>query len=855
MKTKFWMMTMAAGMMLALSACSSSEGEGKTEEPTLNPGDVVTNFQQVVRYEQTTQFQNDMDAFCTYALNMQALRIACWNMMSFDFEDPEKAFTATPEQMMENTKQVERFYEIVNHFVENENIYSEALENLDAAGIIPLQKGSVTRGYPLADALAFKRACKNTMFLGRKSVMIALDKGGFLSDANKLDDLFRNIPEGNRRGYDNANDFWRDFAAGKLDSRANTIFNNLYKLDYVNFGHVCDDIGVTPQTNMAIAASRLIETGSSLVIDALPIGSAINKGKDLFNTVDATIEFNAKLYSGNLDQDALKKYLEVCVNNALNYSRDLKKLNDQLNGKDINYSDLYEGLYDFGKELGLYTSGEYLFGNTLKDYLDKLDFERLTTTVKTVFDTAGNPLSVVVMVDKETGETKLSFFTDENGHVLISPNGFGEKTITVVNRNTGKRVTKEVIVKEDDPLIEVEFDEIVLDENPKDGYITLADPELGDEGSGGSYKTLIITNYLYYTCKTDDDWLSASIAHDANILYVKAAKNETGEERKGKVTVSATDSKGKVLKSTVLTFTQKLPEPTVYWVSANPSSLLFDSGGGVLETAIDHSYAFGHMDVDWSDELNGWVKIDWKETAVGYNLVVEANPNDTGAERSGTITVFAGSSAEAVQNAKNGKLDPENATSTTILVKQEAKSGLRTNVESISFSTENLYGVNESGDKIRLRFHDLYFSKEDIEVTPLGVPGSFKCTATNTSEPYGSGKGTVEHSISFTIDSPKDGHYGVAKDIVFESKGTYPNETITVAIECTDIPFDSDWTSGQMLYTWWKGNLSENTVRITRVEYNDVYVNDDGKVFTYYYGSFSAEDSPNIQLSLSFPLE
>jgi hypothetical protein len=94
------MMTMAAGMMLAFSACSSSEGEGKTEEPTLNPGDVVTNFQQV-----------------------------------------------------------ERFYEIVNHFVENEDTYSEALENLDAAGIIPLQKGSVTRGYPLADALAFKRAC------------------------------------------------------------------------------------------------------------------------------------------------------------------------------------------------------------------------------------------------------------------------------------------------------------------------------------------------------------------------------------------------------------------------------------------------------------------------------------------------------------------------------------------------------------------------------------------------------------------------------------------------------------------------------------------------------------------------
>lgn len=769
MKAKFWMTMMAVSTMLVLTACSSSEGGGKPEEPSLDPGDVVTNFQQVVRYEQTSQFQNDMDAFCTYALNMQALRIACWNMMSFDFDDPEKAFTATPEQMMENTKQVERFYDIVNHMVENEDTYMEALENLDAAGIIPLQKGTVTRGFPLADALAFKKACKNTMFLGRKSVMIALEKGGFLSDANKLNDLFKSIPEGNRRGYDNANDFWRDFAEGKLDSRSNTIFNYLYKLEYANFGHVCDDIGVTPQTNMAVAASRLIETGSSLVIDALPIGSAINKGKDLFNTVDATIEFNAKLYSGNLDKDGLKKYLEVCVNNALNYSRELKKYNDQLNGKDINYSELYEGLYDFGKELGLYTSGEYLFGNSLKDYVDKLDLESLTTTVKTVYDAEGNPLSVVVLVDKETGETKLSFFTEENGHILISPNGLGTKTITVVNRNTGKRVTKEIIVKEDDPLIEVEFDEILLDENPKDGYIKLANPDLGDEGSGGSYKTLIITNYLYYTCQADEKWLSASIAHDANILYVKAAKNDTGEERKGKVTVSATDSKGKVLKSTVLTFTQTLPVPTENWVNATPSSLVFNGEGGVLETAIDHSYAFNHMDVDWSDDLDGWVIINWKETSVGYNLVVEANPNDTGIERSGTITVFAGTSAEAVQNAKNGHVDPENATSTTILVKQDPKQ-MSSNIARVSVQALFNYSNGEAGGA----GGSITEAEGQIYATVRGNALHIECASTTT--PPGNVIDVMHQNIIVDIDDV---------NLIAVNKATITNVEITQKTEST----------------------------------------------------------------------
>ena len=767
MKTKFWILTMAAGMMLALSACSSSDGAG--EEPALKPGDEVTNFQPAVSYDQTNQFQNDMDALCTYALNLQALRLACWNMMSFDFDDPEKAFTATPEQMMENTKQVERFYEIVNHMAENSDTYMEALETLDAAGIIPLQRGTVTRGFPLADAWAFEKACKNTMFLGRKSVMIALDKGGFLNDAAKMNELYHAIPEGNRRGYDNAADFWKDFAEGKLDERSNTIFNNLYKLEYTEFGHVCDDIGVTPQTNMAVAAARLIETGSSLVIDALPIGSAINKGKDLFSTIDATVEFHGKLLTGNLDRETTDKYLQTCLNNALNYGRDLKKYTDQMNGKNINYSELYEGLLDFGKEIGLYTTSEYLFGNSLKDYIDKLDTSGLETKVKIVYSETGDPLSVVVMVDKETGETKLSMFTDDQGHILISPGSFGTKTVTVVNRNTGQRTTKEVVVKEGDPAIKVEFDEVMLDENPKDGYIKLANPELGDEGSGGSYKTLILTNYLYYTCQTDEKWLSASIARDANILYVKAAKNDTGQERKGKVTVSATDSKGKVLKSTVLTFTQTLPVPTENWVNATPSSLLFNGEGGVLETIIDSSNAFNHLGVDWSDELTGWITIDWKETATGHNLVVTANPNDTGIERSGTITVFAGTSAEAVQAAMNGRVDPENATSTTILVKQDPRQ-MSSNIARISVQALFTYSNGEAGGA------GGSVTEEEGQISATVRGNALHIEGSSTTNPPGNVVDVMHQSISIDIDDI---------NLIAANKATITNVEVTQKTEST----------------------------------------------------------------------
>ena len=208
-KTPRWLLSLLSAFILFAGLTASCSKSDDTPEPDLKPGDEVI-----------------------YALNLQALRYAYWNMVSFDFKDPSKAFTATPEQMMENTKQVDLFYDIVNHLVENEDVYSEAMENLDAAGIIPLQQGTVTRGFPLADAWAFKKACQNTMFLGRKSIMIAMEKGGILNDAKKLDELFKSIPEGNRRGYSNAQTFWSDFSQGKLDSRSNVIFNYLYKQQY-----------------------------------------------------------------------------------------------------------------------------------------------------------------------------------------------------------------------------------------------------------------------------------------------------------------------------------------------------------------------------------------------------------------------------------------------------------------------------------------------------------------------------------------------------------------------------------------------------------------------------------------------
>jgi hypothetical protein len=174
----------------------------------------------------------------------------------------------------------------------------------------------------------------------------------------------------------------------------------------------------------------------------------------------------------------------------------------------------------------------------------------------------------------------------------------------VVGRN-GKRKTTTIVVPKDEKTVltvDLKDNETLLEERPKDGYIKMDRETIGDEGSGGYYKAMILTNYLYYSCKTEDDWISPSIATDVNQLNVRLSRNDTGKERSGKVTVCATDSKGEVLASTVLRVVQILPPPTEYWVSASPSTLAFDAKGGKLESVIDHSYAFNQIGLDYSDQ-------------------------------------------------------------------------------------------------------------------------------------------------------------------------------------------------------------------------------------------------------------
>ena len=407
----------------------------------------------------------------------------------------------------------------------------------------------------------------------------------------------------------------------------------------------------------------------------------------------------------------------------------------------------------------------------------------------------------------------------EDGNITMNPKTPGTKQVTVVGRN-GKRKTTTIVVPKDEKTVltvDLKDNETLLEERPKDGYIKMDRETIGDEGSGGYYKAMILTNYLYYSCKTEDDWISPSIATDVNQLNVRLSRNDTGKERSGKVTVCATDSKGEVLASTVLRVVQILPPPTEYWVSASPSTLAFDAKGGKLESVIDHSYAFNQIGLDYSDQLEGWAKISWKETASGWNIVVDASENMTGQERSGTITVYAAANKDALSDAiNNGKIDPDLVASTTILVKQSAKEeqpafNPGTNIKELRIRYE-MYATQ--GDSYNRHVEDLKCGADEIKVTQGSNCLYFNVQKKDTK--YGDEDRNT--TLSFTIEYNSNG-WGDLSDFKIETKYYYEkrNASWQYYLEIGHISGPPALTSG-----WWANG---NDINVKSYIYKD----EDGK--------------------------
>ena len=856
-------MLFLTAMAWMMTSCSSSESSEDMAPESLI-GETVPNFQKAVRYENSKQFTNDLDAFATYALDMQALRMAWWRLLSNDFKDGN-AFCATTDDMDGDggTVCAQKGFAVIDEIVEHADEYQEALDRLQYARILPDPTASQTRGW-VADGANFIMNCRNSQVVGRKSVMSVLQKGGWTTDTNKLKQLFDQLPANLRSGYTNYQNYWSDFSKGKLDARANQVFLNLYTYDHLDFGVTAKDMGLTPGANMSKVGAKLCESGLNLTVSALPISTEIGYGKDLYSTFNATAEL---VTEGNV-----KGFLQSAANNAINYGPQLfsfynnGKWNGAWEGFDLFDADEWDAA--LGLEALSSIVNDALFSDTFKEAFSNGKGERLIPNIVTTTDKNGKKLAMVCMIDQKTGEITVGFSIDKDGNIQMNPKTPGTKEIITVDKN-GRHKKKTVIVPEDqETTVEVdmddESDDVLLEENPADGYLSLDRKKMSFSYRSEQLKTMIISNYLYYSYVTKDDWISCSIPSDLNELTVKVTANEKPEERRGQVTVVATDSKGKVLKSVVLPIVQAAAEVSEYHISASPSSLTFDAKGGKQQSTVTYNGG-PFTGIDWDDSLVGWISVDTKDAYDGwYTLVVEASENTTGKERSGFITLYSAYTKEALDNAMNGSVDPDKVLSTKVLVKQAANEAkaLRTDVETFSFDLSKFVAIDDEGHEANVIHYDgvnWFFlgsvsssgfsaSGKQFQVTSLGSNGSFKCVGELE---YQGTNETKTETLSFTVDNPINGNYGLAKDVAYTMEKKENGQTkYKYELQFTDVPIRYVGTASAK----WTGDYAGG-VKVKKFEVSWYSINSNGEAtLRFHSNQYAVKDDTQFNVYVTFPL-
>ena len=807
-------MAMAITMLMGLSACSIDSDE---LEPDLNPGDVAATFTKVKKYEQTPQFKINLNAFASLIADAEALRWTYWMLTSNNFKDGfEGFFTVDPDDTgKDNPKQLTTMYRLINHVVANKDAYDKALEALETNGIIDQPNMSGTRG-KIGSSASFAMVAKESTVLSRQSVMYVLRKGGWATDSKKLTELYNTLPAEDRKGYNNAAAFWDDFSHGKIDDRASQVFVNLYTYDHIDFGSTANDLNITPYKNAAVIGQKLAEAGANLILDAHPAAQILSIGNDAFQTIESSLQLMASTaqmtvstFNGDSEKakEALANWTKQMAHNAVNYGRAFYKWKNEFDNlgndamiTDFGWNEMTDFLVDTGADAWDFTANEILFSDhLLETFFDHGKELGLKTSV-TLKDINGDRYPMIIIYDEKTGEVRMGFTYDADGNIIMNPGEGGvAKTVTVVDRDL-RRKTKTIIVNpENEDYIEfgLDDDEDILEKIPEHGILELRPDGMIDEsGNGRDQKVWIYGNYLYYTCTTKDDWLKARVVTDLNQAIVTLTDNSTGEERRGQVTISATDSKGKVLKSKVFSVRQ-MPRPvTKEWVKAYPSSLQFDAKGGKQEVTIDHSNALNYTVPVIGDDLVGWCNLTWKETATGWNIVVDVNPNDTGKERSGTFTVYAAASQEYSDRAVNeGVFDPDVVQATTVIVKQAANEEQKGFIPSTDIKMLQIwYDVQ---DNVRHVIKETYiFDGDQLQATISG----------NTYRLVGKKSGSdmvsnYDASISISIETNSEG-FAAVSDLSLSTNHKYREYKYreytgewSINLEAINIPLD--WSTNK----------------------------------------------------------
>ena len=253
----------------------------------------------------------------------------------------------------------------------------------------------------------------------------------------------------------------------------------------------------------------------------------------------------------------------------------------------------------------------------------------------------------------------------------------------------------------DDPFEEPEIENY---------YITVKPGDAVFPAEGGTVEFTATTNAKHTGCSYPKrDWLSVYYDKSIKKYVVTVDANNSGEEREFKLTFYCYNTSDEEIEdSRSVTCVQRAAAAAGdAWVGASPSSLEFSADKGTKNLVITWSEGVTKLRFVRGNSITDWVSAEWKNEDGKKLLVVTAAANDTAEERSGTISVYAGVTAEDIDAAVDGNLDPSRAAVVNVSIRQAAGSSQPGNAPEGALG--GLFTVNENGKAVRFSQGNLQY--------------------------------------------------------------------------------------------------------------------------------------------------
>lgn len=560
--------------IISLSACTKEDsgdggGGGDSEYLWGETGSEATSLKKDVP-------MSDLETFIEYVAKVENLKLQTIKLFSNNWEGElfcGDMTNADPDKMNA----------LITEILENRVRYEKAASQLEQAGVL----SQVTTRGPVTATLDFINGLSEVTSDDENLIKDALEKTKMMGDKQAQQQLFDVLPNNLRAGCTDASTWFKKFNNRELTTKAHEIKKCWYfQASGVNdatmqFRDNLDAVTGTKNGNAvwntaAKTTMTLADKGMNVQLATLDqlSGGSISKMQDVEIVMEETAKIRKKYKEGTLTSNDFAKLQTVVGKNLLDkvlekylLPEEYKTISDEM------LKQVQSEMTDYVYEKELVAAEEDAAKGTNKSIM------------QTINNIAGAQMYGSLSVGSD-GKVNVGL-PNKDGNVTMVTSANTDQTVTSVT-DKGDRATQKVKPKPGKETISA-------DPAPSDLSYEIDPKALTFSANSGKETIDIYSDIKYYGVKSNEDWIT--VTKTARTVIVEVVQNETGQERKGSITIAFSQDKQTTLATVTVPVTQKADV----------------EGDFIPQTTIDFNTLSFNLRLPYSIEENddywGWDKI------------------------------------------------------------------------------------------------------------------------------------------------------------------------------------------------------------------------------------------------------